>query len=224
MPLLLHDLFSASQLQDLRRELLAADAPWQPGSETAGWHARTVKNNRQLDRRSPLHQRLADAVRGVLAVHPQLQSAALPVAIHSIRFSRCGSGEGYGRHIDNAFMSEGRADLSFTLFLSDPAGYSGGQLLLAGPDGEEVAQSLRLPAGSAVVYPSTLLHEVEPVSHGERLAAVGWIQSRVRQAERRELLFDLDCARRDLFAREGKSACFDRISRSYSNLLRLWGE
>jgi PKHD-type hydroxylase len=93
--------------------------------------------------------------------------------------------------------------------------------VLESPSAEE---ALRLPAGHALVYPSTLLHRVEPVTQGERLVAVGWIQSRVRDAEQRELLFELDTARRALFRKEGKSDVFDLISRSYTNLMRRWGE
>jgi PKHD-type hydroxylase len=200
---------------------MADDAAWSSGAETAGWHARTVKNNRQLDRQSPLQQRLAAEIETALAGHPLVQSAALPLLIHTILFSRCGPGEGYGRHVDNAFMADGRADLSFTVFLSDPATYNGGSLLLEGLDGE---REVRLEAGHALIYPSTLLHRVAPVTGGERLVAVGWIQSRVRDAERREILFDLDTARRQIFQREGKTEVFDLISRSYSNLLRRWGE
>lgn len=221
MRFLLEPLLNSPQLAALRQVLLADDAPWTSGAETAGWHARTVKNNRQLDRHSPLQQRLAAEIETALAAHPLLQAAALPLLIHTILFSRCGPGEHYGRHVDNAFMAGGRADLSFTVFLSDPAAYSGGSLLLEGLDGE---REVRLEAGHAIVYPSTLLHRVAPVTEGERLVAVGWIQSRVRDAERREILFDLDTARRELFQREGKTEVFDLISRSYSNLLRRWGE
>jgi PKHD-type hydroxylase len=221
MRFLLEPLLSAPQVAAFRQALLAEDAPWRSGAETAGWHARTVKNNRQLDRQSPLQQRLAAEIETALAGHPLVESAALPLRIHTILFSRCGPGEGYGRHVDNAFMAAGRADLSFTVFLSDQAAYSGGSLLLEGLDGE---QEVRLEAGHALLYPSTLLHQVEPVRSGERLVAVGWVESRIRQAERRELLFDLDTARRTLFQQEGKSEAFDLISRSYTNLLRLWGE
>lgn len=221
MRFLLEPLLSAPQVAAFRQALLATDAPWRIGAETAGWHARTVKNNRQLDRQSPLQQRLAAEIETALAGHPLVQSAALPLRIHTILFSRCGPGEGYGRHVDNAFMAAGRADLSFTVFLSDPTAYSGGSLLLEGLDGEH---EVRLEAGHALLYPSTLLHQVEPVRSGERLVAVGWVESRIRQAERRELLFDLDTARRTLFQQEGKSEAFDLISRSYTNLLRLWGE
>jgi PKHD-type hydroxylase len=214
-------LLDPQALKELQENLLSPQADWRPGKESAGWHARGVKNNRQLDRGSPLHQQLAARVSGILEVHPLLQAAALPVRIHGLLFSRCELGEGYGRHVDNAFMGGGRADLSFTLFLKDPAAYSGGGLMLESPAGEE---EVRLAAGSAIVYPSTLLHRVAPVTSGERLVAVGWIQSRVRDADQRELLFDLDTARRQLFQREGKTEAFDLVSRSYSNLLRRWGE
>jgi PKHD-type hydroxylase len=214
-------LLDPQTLEELLEDLQSPQAEWRPGQESAGWHARSVKLNRQLDRSSPLHQQLAARVTASLQAHPLLQAAALPVGIHGLLFSRCGPGEGYGRHVDNAFMGGGRADVSFTLFLQDPTAYSGGGLMLESAAGEE---EVRLAAGSAIVYPSTLLHRVAPVTGGERFVAVGWIQSRVRDAEQRELLFDLDTARRHLFQREGKSETFDLISRSYSNLLRRWGE
>lgn len=217
----LEPLLSPERVNALRQELEVADAPWRPGAETAGWHARTVKTNQQLARGSTLHSRIATEVTEALQRHPLVQSAALPVRLHSLRISRCDPGEGYGRHVDNAFMADGRSDLSFTLFCSDPQTYSGGALVIEEPGGEE---AIRLPAGHAIVYPSSLLHRVEPVDSGTRLAVVGWIQSRIRNAEQRELLFELDTARRTLFAREGKSEVFDLLCRSYANLLRLWGE
>jgi PKHD-type hydroxylase len=183
--------------------------------------ARDVKNNRQLDRSCELHSRLAQGIERALLANPLVQAAALPIRVHGLLFSRSGPGEGYGRHVDNAFMAGGRSDLSFTLFLSDPASYSGGRLILESPS---AGQALRLPAGHAVVYPSTMLHQVEPVEQGERLVAVGWMQSRIRSAAHRELLFELDTARRALFRKEGKSEVFDLLCRCYSNLLREWGE
>ncbi|KAF0654314.1 Fe(II)-dependent oxygenase superfamily protein [Cyanobium sp. Copco_Reservoir_LC18] len=217
----LEPLLSSGQVGELRLALLAKDAPWRDGAETAGWHAREVKRNRQLEPASSLHQTLASALSDHLLQHPLLQAAALPVRLHSLRFSRCGVGEGYGRHVDNAFMAGGRSDLSFTLFLSEPEQYDGGALVLEDPGGE---CALRLPAGHALVYPSSLLHRVEPVTRGERLVAVGWIQSRVRRSDRRELLFELDTARRALFQKQGKDEIFDLLTRSYTNLLRMWGE
>jgi PKHD-type hydroxylase len=221
MRFVIESLLTSEALAAVRQALRGTEAPWRPGAETAGWHARTVKHNHQLETPSPLAGRLAAQVEEALKAHPLFQAAVLPVRVHSWRFSRTGPGESYGRHVDNAFMAGARADVSFTLFLSDPDDYEGGSLLLENPSGEE---AVRLPAGHAIVYPSTLLHRVEPVRRGERLAAVGWVQSRVRDAEQRELLFDLDTARRCLFEQEGKSEAFDLISRSYSNLLRRWGE
>ncbi|MFM7675771.1 MAG: Fe2+-dependent dioxygenase [Synechococcus sp.] len=221
MRFLLEPLLPPEQVQALVEPLQAAETPWRPGAETAGWHARTVKRNHQLDRASELHQELEARVREALLAHPLVRSAALPARVHGLLFSRSTTGEGYGRHVDNAFMAGGRSDLSFTLALSDPATYTGGELVLESPDGEE---AVRLPAGHAIVYPSTLLHRVEPVGSGVRLAAVGWIQSRVRSSEQRELLFELDAARRTLFQQQGKGEVFDLLCRCYTNLLRQWGE
>jgi PKHD-type hydroxylase len=219
MHCLLEPLLLPEQLQALRAALRDPAAPWIDGASTAGWHARGLKRNRQLDGASPLHRQLAGQLEAALAVHPLLQAAAFPRRIHSLLFSCSGEGQGYGRHVDNAWMAAGRSDLSFTVFLSAPDAYAGGDLVLETASGEE---RLRLPAGHAVVYPSTLLHRVEPVTAGERLVAVGWIESRIRHADQRELLFELDTARRALFERHGKDEIFDLISRSYSNLLRRW--
>jgi PKHD-type hydroxylase len=220
MHLVLESLLDDGQLEELRQALLSPDAPWRDGAATAGWHARGVKRNRQLEQSSPLHHRLGQALERALLDQPLLMAAAQPRLVHGLRFSRMGPGEGYGRHVDNAFMAGGRSDLSFTVFLSGPERYSGGSLVLEEPTGE---RSWRLGAGQALVYPSTLLHRVETVASGERLVAVGWIESRVRSAEQRELLFELDTARRSLFARQGKGEEFDLLCRCHANLLRMWG-
>jgi PKHD-type hydroxylase len=204
-----------------RERLLADGTDWRPGQETAGWHARSVKDNRQLLRSDPLHQDLAPQVSQALLAHPLVASAALPRHLHSLLFSRTGPGQGYGPHVDNAFMADGRSDLSFTLFLSEAGSYRGGALVLEFPHGEE---AIRLGAGDAILYPSTLRHRVDPVTEGERLVCVGWVQSRVRCAEQRELLFELDTARRLLFQDQGRSEAFDLLCRSYGNLLRMWGD
>jgi PKHD-type hydroxylase len=220
MAVLIEPLLSAEQTLAIAGPLRQAPAEqWRSGSETAGWHARAVKHNHQLDRRSALHQELSTGLIEELRRHPLVQATAFPRQIHGLLFSRSGVGEGYGRHVDNAWMAGGRSDLSFTLWLSDPDRYDGGALVLETAGGEE---SYRLPAGHALLYPSTLLHRVEPVTGGERLVAVGWIESRIRHEEQRELLFELDTARRALFERSGKDEIFDLISRSYSNLLRHW--
>lgn len=133
--------------------------------------------------------------------------------------SRYREGQTYGAHVDDAIMGGARTDLSFTLFLSEPDGYDGGALIV-----EDVleARSIKLGPGEMILYPSTALHRVEPVSRGERLAVVGWIESWVREAERREALFDMELALREVHGREGKSALFDRLAKTRSNLLRMW--
>ncbi|MEA5424562.1 Fe2+-dependent dioxygenase [Synechococcus sp. CCY9201] len=221
MRFIVEPLFSPEATRALAEALRADDAPWRPGAETAGWHARGVKRNRQLERGSDLHHQLEAQVREALLADPLVRSAALPLHVHGVLFSLTGPGEGYGRHVDNAFMAGGRSDLSFTVALTDPAAYEGGDLVLESPDREE---RVRLGSGQAIVYPSTLLHRVEPVTAGERLVAVGWIQSRIRSSEQRELLFELDAARRALFQQQGKGEIFDLLCRSYTNLLRMWGE
>lgn len=152
------------------------------------------------------------------------QTVALPKQVSPIRFSRYEQGMSYGTHVDNAFMGEDRrlrSDLSLTLFLSNPDTYQGGELVIESAQGE---QSFKLPAGAMILYPSTTLHRVETVMEGVRLAAVGWVQSLVRDSNAREVLFDLETARRAIFAKHGKVPEFDLISKSYANLLRRWGE
>ena len=112
-----------------------------------------------------------------------------------------------------------RSDVSLTLFLSDPATYTGGELVIESTQGE---QAFKLPAGAMIIYPSSTLHRVEPVTQGVRLAAVTWVQSLVRDMADREILFDLDTARKAVFAQHGKTAEFDLLSKSLANLLRKW--
>lgn len=114
-----------------------------------------------------------------------------------------------------------RSDLSLTLFLSDPTTYTGGELVIETPQGEE---AIKLEAGALVVYPSSTLHRVEPVTQGIRLVAVSWIQSLIRDPQEREILFDLDTARQTLFQQQGKTPEFDLISKAHANLLRKWAE
>jgi PKHD-type hydroxylase len=209
--LCIQGVLSATDLADLRRK--AEGARFRDGRETAGWHARLAKDNEQAASDEQLARRLIDNEVFALAVRPKRLA---PVMI-----SRYAQGKSYGTHVDDALMGGVRSDVSFTVFISAPADYDGGELVLERPEGE---QSFKLEAGDAVVYPSTHLHRVNPVTRGTRLVAVGWAQSLVRRAEHRELLFDLDTARRTLFAREGKSAEFDLLSKSLSNLLREWAE
>ena len=135
-------------------------------------------------------------------------------------FSKSTQGMKYGRHIDNAFMSTGRADLSFTIFISDKKNYEGGELLIESINKEE---SFKLNSGEIILYPSTYLHSVQKVISGERIVFIGWIESYVKRIEEREYLFDLDAGARSLLNKYGRSEELDLIFKSYSNLLRILG-
>lgn len=200
---------------------LLEHASFVDGKTTAGWHARAVKNNLQLARNEDALLSATDIVSQASMAHELFRAAARPKQLSPILFSKYLGGMHYGSHVDDAFMGNLRSDLSYTLFLSDPSSYDGGELVIDQTQGE---QEFKLQAGDLILYPSTTLHRVEPVTRGERLAAVGWVQSCIRRADQRELLFDLERARLALFGRDGKSAEFDLISKSFTNLLRMWGE
>jgi PKHD-type hydroxylase len=191
------------------------------GRETAGVLAAQVKNNRQIDSDDPLLPEMRQLVDDCLGKSRLFRSAALPRFVRPALFSRYVPGMEYGNHVDDAIMAGMRMDLSFTLFLSDPETYDGGELVIDSPTGE---QEIKLPPGSAVLYPATSLHRVAPVTRGERLAAVTWIRSFIRDAGKREMMFDLDRVQDALLEREGKTAELDLISKTQSNLMRLWAE
>jgi PKHD-type hydroxylase len=149
------------------------------------------------------------------------QLAVRPRELSPLLLSRYEPGMHYGSHVDDALMDGIRTDVAFTLFLDDPGSYNGGELAIESAAGED---TFKLDPGALVAYPATSLHRVSDVTHGVRLAAVGWARSFIRDSARRELLFDLDSARRQLFAREGKSAEFDLLSKSFANLMRMWVE
>ena len=210
------NVLTAEDLAQVRSAMLGAE--FEDGRNTAGWNARLVKNNMQARGGAAM-----DTIRRLVAerilAHEVFALAVRPKALTPLIFSRYGAGHAYGSHVDDAVMGGLRTDVSFTLFLSDPGTYDGGELVIESAAGEE---AVKLPAGSLVAYASPPLHRVEPVTRGERMAAVGWARSFVRDAARREILFDLDRARRSLFAREGKTPEFDLMSKSTANLMRMW--
>jgi PKHD-type hydroxylase len=194
------------------------------GKVTAGWHAKLVKKNAQIEKTSKQYADLETIVKKALARHPLIASAVLPKFIHSLLFSRYETGMSYGSHTDNALMGKPnfwRSDVSFTIFLNCPSTYSGGELVMETTEGD---RAYKLEAGSAIVYPSSMLHRVEPVTEGVRLVVVGWIQSLVRDPAEREILFELDTVRRSIFSKEGKTLEFDLLSKTHANLLRKWSE
>jgi PKHD-type hydroxylase len=222
MILALANVLDANRLERLRA--LAATGTFADGKSSAGWHARLVKDNEQLAGEAA--GKVEAEVTGALKRHEVFASAVLPRAFGPVLLSRYGVGKRYGDHVDDAIqgLARGqpvRTDVSVTVFLAPPGDYDGGELVIADTEGE---RPFKLEAGAAIVYPSTTLHRVEPVTRGERLAAVTWVQSLVREAACREILFDLDTARRALFREHGKSAEFDLLAKSYANLLRRWAE
>jgi PKHD-type hydroxylase len=149
------------------------------------------------------------------------ERAARPKAIVRLLISRYEPGMAYGTHVDDALMGGMRTDLSFTLFLCEPESYEGGALVMDDAYGE---REVRLPAGELILYASTALHRVEPVTSGVRLAAVGWVRSFVRDSSRREVLFDLETALRGVHETAGKTPLFDLLAKTRTNLLRMWAE
>jgi len=202
------------------RATLEDDDLFQSGSATAGWHARAVKKNEQA-RPGPLTDGLLKKVEKALLSHEVFAAAARPKRLVRLLASRYRPGMTYGLHVDDAIMGGVRTDLSFTLFLSEPESYEGGALVIDDHFGE---RRVKLPAGDLVLYPSTTLHQVEPVGEGVRLAVVGWVRSLIRDPMQREILFDLETALRGVHEREGKSPLFDSLAKTRTNLLRLWAE
>jgi len=196
---------------------------FQDGARTAGWHARNVKRNEQAVLSSAVRH-VQDQITQALRENPIFNSAVLPLRVAPPMISHYVAGNEYGPHVDDAIMRLDpplRSDVSVTVFLNDPSDYEGGELVAETLSGED---TVKLGAGSAVIYPSTTLHHVAPVTSGERMVAVTWAQSMVRDADARVILFELDQARRDIFAKDGKCRTFDLITKSYSNLLRRWAE
>ncbi len=171
---------------------LLEDVRWKDGAETAGRVARQVKRNLQADLNASVGPKIEQTLFEAISHNPILRAAAQPQKFSALLVSKTETGGGYGLHVDNPFMGRGdeaiRTDLSFTLFLSSPEDYDGGELVV---EHAGLTQSLKPQAGDLILYPSSSLHQVAEVTSGTRLVCVGWIESRVRQAEDREILFDL---------------------------------
>ena len=224
--MLLHipNVLTAAELGDLQDTLQQAD--WTDGRETVGRQGAQVKRNEQLPDGSPLKARLGGVVLAALQRNPLFFAAALPLKILPPRFNRYQGGGTYGFHVDGAVMAHGaqghlRSDVSCTLFLSAPESYDGGELIISDTYGEH---EVKLPAGDLILYPSSSLHRVLPVTRGARLASFFWVQSLVRDASRRQLLFELDTSIQALTAAKADAAALLRLSNVYHNLLRDWSE
>ncbi len=221
--MLLHiaDVLSADEARQFREAL--AGANWQSGSVTAGDMAAGVKRNQQVAPDDPTGVQLGDFILQRLGAVERFMAAAVPLKVLPPRFNRYVDGGTYGDHMDAAIFSVPgtphriRGDLSATLFLSDPGSYDGGELLIAGSDA-----GVKLPAGHMALYTAGTLHRVAPVTRGERLAAFFWVQSLVREEERRAILLQLDDAIRALRMENPDSAAVAPLSWVYHNLLRQW--
>ncbi|NJR58041.1 MAG: Fe2+-dependent dioxygenase [Cyanobacteria bacterium CRU_2_1] len=238
MILCIADVLTSEELDLILSKLKTA--PFVDGKATAGWHARLVKQNTQLASKALVAEEVKSIVHKALERNTLFQMAVRPKYIRPVLFSRYEPGMFYGNHVDNALMESSapidshptdtphspaqslmRSDVSLTLFLNAPSTYIGGELVIESIQGE---QAFKLDAGAVVIYPSSTLHRVEPVTQGVRLVAITWIQSLIRDPNEREILFDLDTVRQALFKQSGKTPEFDLIAKSHANLLRKWAE
>ncbi len=221
------EVLSPDQVAALRADLLEAEGAWVDGRVTAGWQGAGVKRNQQVDERSEMAARAGALVLQALESNPLFISAALPNRVYPPMFNRYGEGMAFGAHVDGGVRLDPRTgaklrtDLSATLFLSGPDDYDGGELEIADAYG---VQAVKLNAGDLILYPATSLHQVTPITRGERLASFFWVQSLVREDSRRKILFDLDQAIQTLNRTGADDAARAGLVGCYHNLLREWAE
>jgi PKHD-type hydroxylase len=219
MILVIPDVLEAASVRHVRERLAAMK--FIDGAATAGNAARLVKNNLQADMTTPEYGELNRALLAIIAGNETFKLAAMPHRLTNLRFSRYHDNMAYGAHVDNPLTDDLRSDISFTLFLAEPGEYDGGELVMEESGGD---RAFKLKPGHMIIYPSTTLHRVAPVTRGERVAGFGWAQSAVRDAARREVLLELELARRALFDRHGPSREIDVLAKSRANLVRMWSE
>lgn len=220
------DLLDSAQVAQLRAIIDAAE--WVDGNVTSGPQSALAKKNEQLPETSAAARDAAAIILEALGRTPLFVAAALPLKVFPPLFNRYGEGHNFGTHVDNAVRIQRgsefriRSDLSMTVFLESPENYDGGELLIEGLYG---AQSVKLPAGHAILYPSSSLHKVTPVTRGVRVASFFWIQSMVRDDGQRRILFDLDQAVQRLTAQlGGGDRSVIELTGVYHNLLRSWAD
>jgi PKHD-type hydroxylase len=219
MILQIADVLSAEQVTNMRATLVGEAAGFTSGKATAGWYVKDIKHNDQAA--GPAAESAVAAVKQALLSNVVFRSSARPKEFVKVLVSRYQPGMAYGTHVDDALMGGKRTDMSFTLFLSEPEHYDGGELVIEGNDGDSM---IKLPPGSLVLYPTTSLHRVNEVTRGERLAIVGWVRSYFRSPEQRETLFDLDQAIAGLQGAGVERAVSDRVFKVRNILTRMWAE
>jgi PKHD-type hydroxylase len=225
MLLAIPEVLSAEQVKRARRILDSAE--WVDGKVTAGRQSAQAKNNQQLPEGSGAAQELGEMILNALRQNALFISAALPLRVFPPLFNRYAGGQSFGTHVDNAIRQvpgtghQIRTDLSATLFFAMPEEYDGGELVVEDTYG---VHSVKLPAGHLVLYPSTSLHHVRPVTRGARIASFFWIQSMVRDDGQRTLLFDLDVAIQKLNRAPLEDSPVVQLTGIYHNLMRRWAE
>lgn len=225
--MLLHvpNVLDAEQVAGMRQQLIDSK-DWIDGRGTVGSQGAQVKRNQQLAEQSPLRQTLGKQITAVLRNNELFFAAALPLRMLPPRFNRYQGGQTYGMHVDGSVMrlpndEQLRSDLSCTLFFNEPEDYEGGELIISDTYGEH---EVKLPAGDLILYPSTSLHRVTPVTKGVRLGAITWIQSMVRDHARRRILFEMDTVITRLTQTHADRAAVVQLTGTYHNLLRQWVE
>ncbi|EXJ16277.1 Fe2+-dependent dioxygenase [Imhoffiella purpurea] len=223
MLLTITELLNPAQLSKIQ-DILAGSS-FVDGKLTAGLAAARVKHNQELGPDPERQRLLTRIVMASLGQHPTFRFGALPCKVAELIFARYTPGMAYGDHVDDPIMGSSgprfRSDVSMTLFLNPPESYEGGELVVRTAFGEH---RIKLPAGDAVIYPSSSLHRVAEVRSGERLVALTWIQSYVRDPAQRELLYELNLARERLLADAPGQEATAYVDRSYANLVRMWSD
>ena len=216
-------LLDPQQLEAARN--IIATGRFADGSSSAGMAAQRVKHNEELALEAAHLKDLNNLVMGNLVKHPTYRSAALPLKVAAPYYAHYTTGMSYGEHVDDPIMGSGselyRSDVSLTVFLSEPDEYDGGELLIQTAFGE---QQVKLPAGDAILYPSSSTHRVAEVTRGERLVAVSWVQSLVQDPGKRALLHDLNQARETLLRDKPDAEETRQVNQSYINLVRMWSD
>ncbi len=219
------DVLTTEQVVEMRRLLESAE--WVDGRVTAGHQSIRTKDNLQIPAGHPVARELGERILTALGRHPLFLSAALPLRVFPPLFNRYSGGQSFGTHVDNAIRQVPgtphriRTDLSATLFFADPSEYDGGELCVEDSYG---VKRVKLPAGHLVLYPSTSLHHVTPVTRGARVCSFFWIQSMIRDDGHRSLLFDLDLSIQRLNADHPNHPSAVSLTGVYHNLLRQWAE
>ncbi len=227
MLIVVPQVFTKEKVREIR--VLLDGAEWVDGKVTAGHQSAQNKFNSQIPESSPVAKQVGELILRVLGTNQLFRSAALPLQVFPPLFNRYAGGQTFGTHVDNAIRTHGasggriRTDLSCTLFFSEPEEYDGGELVVEDTYG---SKSVKLPAGDMVLYPSTSLHHVTPVTRGARVSSFFWLQSMIRQDAQRTLLFDLDAAIQRMAPSADPAAqqSVVQLTGVYHNLLRQWAE